>query len=209
MRPQPPRSDPVWQGHKTGAIYVCTTWPPVTTGSTELWFANPLGAPDPRVLALRAEKLVLLPRPSGHRSPIESQRYDGSPYTYVNLWTWFWTDRQTWRTRSATARAGGVSATVTVKPTALTFDPGDGSRPVSCDGAGRSWRSSDGNAAPSSGGCGYRYRAATDEPLTSVQSIRWSVSWRASDGTTGTLPDLTTSRTGQLMVLQIQSVVSR
>jgi hypothetical protein len=52
-------------------------------------------------------------------------------------------------------------------------------------------------------------RSATSEPLTSTQSIRWAVTWRASDGESGTLPDLTTSRAGELMVLQVESVVTR
>jgi hypothetical protein len=209
MRPQPPKTNPVWNGHTGGAVYLCTVWPPRTTGTTEIWFATPPGAVDPRVLALQAERQLTLPQPSGHRSPSETQSYQGSPFTYVNLWTWFWTDPGTWRTRSATARAGGVSATVTVTPTRLSFDPGDGSASVSCQGPGIAWSSSDGNAAPSDGECGYRYRTVTQTPVTSRQSIRWSVTWTASDGARGALPDLTTSRAGQLMVLQIESVVSR
>lgn len=209
MRPQPSKSARIWRGHTGGAVYLCTVWPPRTTGSIELWFAAPPATVDPRVLALQAERQLVLPRPSGHRSPNEAESFDGSPFTYVNLWTWFWTDPGTWRTRRATARAGGVSATVTVRPVRLTFDPGDGSPAVACAGPGTAWTSSDGNAAPPAGSCGYRYRTVSSTPITSTQSIRWSVSWTASDGTHGTLPDLTTSRTGRLMVLQIQSVVSR
>jgi hypothetical protein len=209
MASQPPKSNPLWQGHKTGAIYWCTTWPPRSTGISEIWLATPPVGPDPRTLAVEAERTLRLPQPSGNRSPSQAQRFHGYPFSYVNLWTWFWTDRQSWRTRSATATAGGVSATVTVRPTALAFDPGDGSSPVTCAGPGRAWTSTDGNGRPSGGGCGYRYRSATNSPVTSVQSIRWSVSWRASDGESGTLPDLTTSRTGELMVMQVESVVTR
>jgi hypothetical protein len=209
MVPQPPKSNPIWQGQKTGAIYLCTVWPPRSTGTTELWLATPPAGPDPRTLALRAEKAVRLPQPSGDRSPSQSERFHGYPFTYVNLWTWFWTEPATWRARSATASAGGVSATVTVTPTALTFDPGDGSSASTCGGPGRPWTSADGDSKPTDGGCGYRYSSATSAPLTSTESIRWAVSWRASDGETGTLPALTTSRSGQLMVLQVESVVTR
>jgi hypothetical protein len=209
MSPQPPKSDPVWKGHTTGAIYICTVWPPRTTGTAEIWFATPPTGPDPRTLALQAEKALRLPLPSGNRSPDQDQQFHGSPFTYVNLWTWFWTDTASWRTQSATARAGGLSATVTVKPMALSFAPGDGSAPVSCAGPGRAWTSADGDGQPTNGGCAYRYRSATSQPVTSTQSIRWAVTWRASDGETGTLPDLTTSRTGRLMVLQVESVVTR
>lgn len=209
MSPQPPPSDPTWQGHTTGAIFMCTLWPLVSTGATEIWLGTPQQASDPGAVAQQAERTLVLPQPSGHRSPSESERYDGEPFTYVNLWTWFWTDPDTWRSRSATATTGGVSATVTVSPVELLFDPGDGSAPVSCTGPGRAWTTADGNDPPSHGGCGYRYPSATDVPVTSIQSIRWSVTWQASDGTSGTLPDLTTSRSGPLMVLQIESVASR
>jgi hypothetical protein len=188
---------------------MCTLWPPISTGATEIWLSTSPQAPDAGDLAQQAERTLVLPPPSGHRSPDESERYDGEPFTYVNLWTWFWTDPATWRTRSATASTGGASATVTVSPVELRFDPGDGSVAVSCAGPGRAWAADDGNDPPSHGGCGFRYLAATDAPVTSVQSIRWSVTWRASDGTSGTLPDLTTSRSGPLMVLQIESVASR
>jgi hypothetical protein len=188
---------------------MCTTWPPVTTGAAEIWLPTVPAAADPRALAAQAVKTVRLPQPSGDRSPSQSQRFDGYPFTYVNLWTWFWTDGAAWRSYTATANAGGVSATVSVRPVALTFAPGDGSPAQSCAGPGRAWTSADGDTAPSAGGCGYRYTAATSAPVSSTQSIRWAVTWRASDGETGTLPDLTTSRTGQLMVLQVESVMTR
>jgi hypothetical protein len=209
MAPQPPKSDPLWQGHTTGAIYECTSWPPRTTGVTDMWLATPPTGPDPRTLALTAEKALRLPRPSGDRSPNQDQQFHGYPFTYVNLWTWFWTDQASWKARTATARAGGVSATVTVTPQSLKFEPGDGSAPVTCSGPGRPWTSADGDTAPTSGGCAYQYEAATNQPVTSTQTIRWAVTWRASDGETGTLPDLTTSRSGQVMVLQVESVVTR
>jgi SAF domain len=151
MQPQPPKTDPVWKGHTGGAVYLCSVWPVRTTGVTEVWLAAPPDAVDPRVLALQAERKLVLPQPSGHRSPDESHQYDGSPFTYVNLWTWFWTDADMWRARSATARAGGVSATVTVTPTLLTLDPGDGSPAVSCAGPGRPWTAADGDEPPSAG----------------------------------------------------------
>lgn len=209
MTPQPPKSDPLWQGHNTGAIYICTTWPPRSTGTSEIWLPTPPSGADPRTLALRAEKILSLPRPTGDRSPSQNQIFNGDPFTYVNLWTWFWTSSATWQTRRATATAGGVSATVIVKPVVLLFDPGDGSSDVQCPGPGRPWTTADGDLRPTGGGCGYRYWSATRVPVISTQSIRWTVSWHSSDGESGTLPDLTTSRSGQLMVLQIESVATR
>jgi hypothetical protein len=101
MNPQPPKSSPVWQGHKNGAIYACTAWPLRSTGEAEIWLPASPGGVDPGQVAAQAEKTLNLPRPSGHRSPGEGQRFEGSPFTYVNLWTWFWTDPSMWRSRSA------------------------------------------------------------------------------------------------------------
>jgi hypothetical protein len=56
--PQPPKSDPEWEGHRTGALYEC--YSPGIVGSRMYTFwsasspAGPAAPPDPRVLALRA-----------------------------------------------------------------------------------------------------------------------------------------------------------
>jgi hypothetical protein len=191
--PQPPISDPVWSGHEAGSgrIYmkVC---PSARTGST---FATPVfiaagdappTAVTPAQLAQRAVQSLRLPKPVMSRSPSERNSDGGLPYTWVNLWTWYWTSSATWRPRSERATAGPVFAEVTVTPKELIFDPGNGSAPVSCFGPGRPWRQVDGNSAPSAGGCGYRYRSVTSGgPLTATLSIRWSVSWTGSGGAGG------------------------
>ena len=74
-------------------------------------------------------------------------------------------------------------------PTALVFDPGDGSAPVTCDGPGRPWTEADGSDPPSAGACGYMYRAVTPNgPLTATTSIQWSVAWTSNVGAGGTFP---------------------
>ena len=70
----------------------------------------------PASLAQRAYRSITFPRPSGDRTPSTSLRYQGLPFTYVNLWTFFFTSPGTWRTLSATASAAGMSATVTARP---------------------------------------------------------------------------------------------
>mgnify|MGYP003693552133 CR=1 FL=1 len=56
--PQPAKSDPEWEGHKTGAIYECYSPGIVGTRMYTFWSATspagPAAPPDPRVLALRA-----------------------------------------------------------------------------------------------------------------------------------------------------------
>lgn len=163
----------------------------------------------PAQLALRALAGFVLPNPSGHRSPSETLTYDGYPFTYVHLWLYFWTAASRWKTLSATARAGGNWATVTATPVSLSYAPGDGSTPVVCAGPGRPWTDADGNAAPAEGACGYRYERVTSQPLTATQTITWQLSWKGSNGSAGVFPDRSTSTSGQLQVMQIETVVVR
>ncbi|SOD72951.1 hypothetical protein SAMN05892883_2262 [Jatrophihabitans sp. GAS493] len=158
-------------------------------------------------LAQEAFSTIVFPRPSGHRSPSESRTFQGYPTTWVNLWTFFWTDPSTWRTLSASASAAGLTATVTATPVALNFDPGDGDTVASCAGPGRAWRDSDGNAPPSDRACGYQYTHVTTSPVTATETIVWQITWTGTGNTGGEIPGLSTSTSGQLNVLQIQAVV--
>jgi hypothetical protein len=161
-------------------------------------------------LAQQAFDSITFPHPSGHRSPSEAQVYNGFPFTYVGLWTYYWTDSVTWKPLTATASAAGLTATVTATPTSLSFDPGDGSGSQSCAGPGRAWVESDGNSAPSEGACGYQYSKVTgpgyDHPITSTQTIVWKITWTGTGNTGGEIPGLSTSTLGQLNVLQIKTV---
>jgi hypothetical protein len=162
--------------------------------------------PSPAVLAQEALASIHFPRPSGHRTPSESLLYQGYAFTYLRLWTFFWTDPGTWRTLSATASAGGVSATVTAAPVSLSYDPGDGGSPVTCNGPGRPWTTADGNDAPSAGACGYQYRRVSDAPITATETLTWRVTWVGTGNSAGELPAMSTSTAGQLRVLQVQVV---
>ena len=161
---------------------------------------------NPAVLAQEALATIVFPHPSGHRSPPETLRYQALPFTYVNLWTFFWTDPATWKTLSATATLRGVSATVSAQPVELDYDPGDGGKAVACGGPGRAWTSADGNAPPSDGACAYQYKSVTADPITSTQTIVWTITWTGTGNSAGELPSLSTSTSGQLRVLQVQVV---
>jgi hypothetical protein len=164
----------------------------------------------PATLAEQAFNSIVFPHPSGHRSPAEVQDYNGYPFTYVGLWTYYWTDPATWKPLTATASAAGLSATVTAVPVSLSFEPGNGSEGQSCAGPGRPWVESDGNSAPSEGACGYQYSKVTgpgyDHPITSTQTIVWKITWTGTGNTGGEIPGLSTSTSGQLNVLQIRTV---
>lgn len=211
--PQPPAGDPAWAGHdpSAGAIYLrsCpfTHAPSVPTPVFVADGEDPPVVVTPAQLAQQALRQLRLPKPTFQRSPSERNSDLGVPYTWVNLWTWVWTSPARWQPKSEQATAGGVFAEVTVTPRDLVLEPGDGSAAVSCLGPGRPWRAADGNSAPSSGGCGYRYqRVTTGDPLTATVSIRWAVTWTGSGGAGGTLPDMTTSASSTFEVQQVQAV---
>ena len=73
--PQPPKSFDQWQGHTTGAIYVCSApgpgEPQAGIVGLEFWFATPppgLG-PDPAELAQQALATLTIPAPAPGRYP--------------------------------------------------------------------------------------------------------------------------------------------
>lgn len=129
---------------------------------------------------------------------------NGQPFTYVNLWTWFFTDPGTFGVQSLRLEAFGAWGEVSAEPTELTFTPGDGGASVSCGGPGRDWTEADGDDPPP-GGCGYVYRHAA-ESVTSTVSIGWHVTWAGSDGSGGTYPPMVTEASSPFTVLQVQVV---
>jgi hypothetical protein len=207
----------VWEGHTGGAVYVCSALGPNADGvgiiGLQFWFANPpagLG-PSPAQLAQEALTRLTIPSPRPGRYPSGTLQ-DGRPYTLVNAYTWFWTSGS-FKALSATASAGGNSSTITVTPTALTFTPGDGTKSVSCSGPGVAWKQSDGPWAASPSGCDYRYPQSsihdTNGEVTATYGIVWSISWTASDGEKGTLPDLMTTAKSTFAVAEAEAVVTK
>jgi hypothetical protein len=186
----------------TGATYA--DW--VSFLKTVNCWQNPYTPGSPVVAAQNALASIHFPSPSGDRSPNSSLRYQGYPFTYVNFWTFYWTSPDTWKTLTATATDKDQSATVTATPVELDFSPGDGGAPVACGGPGRPWAASDGNGAPTNGACAYQYSKVTSSPITSTQTIVWQITWKGTGGTTGEIPSLSTSTSGQLQVLQVQVV---
>ena len=210
---QPPDpSNRAWGTHyPNGNIYnLSCPFAPGGLNTGTVWLATPPpGSPGGLTglqLAQIAAKRVRIPSPDFQRSPLKSNSDNGTPFTWVNLWTWFWTTPTSWKPRWATASAGGLSATVTVTPVALKITPGDGAGTISCPGPGRAWTSTDANNPPSSGGCGYRYQKVAAAPLTATMTIEWTVTWTATDGESGTLPNIETSSGSSFIVEQIQVV---
>lgn len=205
VSPPPPTTDPIWGGHTDGAVYRCTPTDPAMTYVLWLPGAPPV-APTPEQLARQALATLHLPNPVAHRSPTEANSDHGTPYTWVNLWTWFWADPAVWRPLSARAESARVRAQVTVTPTRLIITPGDKGSDVACDGPGRPWTKADGDGAPTNGGCGYAYRYVTVTPITATVAIEWAVTWTGSGNTGGTLPTIRTEASSTFVVEQIQVV---
>ncbi len=216
--PQPPKTDPNWGDHTTGAIYACTA---VGHGNyaaetVELWLAAPPAAAQPvdfLALATQAEKTLVFNQPTTGRYP-SGRLQNGTPYTVVGIPTWFWSDATAWKPLSARAHNGAAYTVVTVQPTALTFTPGDGGAAVECAGPGTVW--SDAAYGPyiaSPSGCDYRYPHSSihdrGQVVTATYETTWTPTWTASDGETGTLPVVVTRSSSTFAVAELEAVVTR
>ena len=210
MKPQPPKTDPAWEGHTDGAIYQFTGIESChCTNGGWMWMQNPppgMAPPvDPLAEARKLRAEMTLPTPAFHRSPSENNDYRGQPFSYVNIPTWFWTDPADYQDQSKSVTLQGITITVTAAPTSLVFDSGSGDT-QSCAGPGRPWSSSDGNSA-APGHCSYSYRhVSAGGPVTSSLTVNWGITWTATGAQGGTLQPLYSRSTATLNVLQVQVV---
>ncbi len=110
------------------------------------------------------------------------------PYRLVVRWPVELWRAGGWEAQSATAAAGGLSATVTARPQRVTWTMGDGGS-VSCTTAGRP--ATEGGTS----GCSYTYqRSSAGKPgdaFKVIVSVTFAASWTATDGTSGALGPLT------------------
>ena len=185
------------------------------------WAGAPVFVPDgtppagvlqvsPGTLAQRAVNQLRLPAPTVGLNP--------SPRALVNLPEWFWVPRSSWATLQQRTQAGPVWAVVTARPSSTTWDPGDGSAPFTCAGAGTAYVKSE-SADAQHTDCSYTYRrSSADQPqsgpdpndrfFTVTVTTTWSVTWTGAGGTGGTLPVMTRSTTFPLAVAERDAVVT-
>jgi len=108
----------------------------------------------------------------------------------VGLPEWFWIPAASWHPLSVTVRAGAVWATVTATPVGLTFEPGAGISPVTCQGPGTAYDPAE-PADSQHSGCSYIYlQPSAGLPGSVYQasvSITWRVNWTGSEGAGGVL----------------------
>ena len=165
---------------------------------------------SPELLAQLAYKKVRVPGTDVTLNPAGTQT--------VNLNTWAWLDKATFRPVSVTASAPliGISATTTATPIALHLVPGtpdavvhpaSGDCPIQANGRiGTPYRAADGNGVPP---CGITYEHATSGrgPFQMRATVTWKVSWTGTGGAGGALPNGTFGTTTPVTVQEIQSVV--
>ena len=161
-------------------------------------------------LARAAANTLVLPKPRVRRNPAGD--------ALVNLPTWWWVDAAQWTLLRQRTQAGPVWAEVTATPVSTSWDPGDASAPVVCNGPGIPYDTSR-SAQTQSTDCSYTYRRSSgDQPQTGPSvndrfftvtvTTTWQVSWTGFGGSGGTLPVLTTSSSFPLAVTQRQTVVT-
>ena len=184
---------------------------PVASSSLQGWSAGQIvsglgpeqPAAAPAVVAAMARASIPIPEPVIGTSPSSDQQ------TYAQVRTWLWVDDGWWRERTATASAGGVSATVTASPVQSSWTTGDGDT-FTCPGPGVVWRS---GMAEDATDCSHVYRRSSagepDGQFTITVTVQFDVRWRSSLGTGGTLEGVnrsasTTLRVGEIQALEVE-----
>jgi hypothetical protein len=161
-------------------------------------------------LAKTAANRLVLPKPTARHNP--------AGIALVNLATWWWVDAASWQSLSQRTQAGPVWAQVTATPMSTTWDPGDGSAPVTCAGPGTPYDTTRPAAAQSTD-CSFIYRhtsgnqpqtgpSANDRFFTVTVTTTWNVTWVGTGGSGGTLPAISTSSSFPLAVAQRETVVT-
>jgi hypothetical protein len=181
----PPKTDPVWEGHTDGAIYLCYSPDIIGTNAYSFWSltppAGPAAPPDPRVLAqqaiatmgLRAVAIGIVPEARAGSVGI------------IGMPTWMWVadpGEQTWGPMTRSASAGGYTVTATAKVDRVVWVMGDGST-VTCKTPGTPYADSFGKK--SSPDCGHTYTRQGTYVVAATSY--WTVTW-AGIGQTGTIP---------------------
>ena len=108
-----------------------------------------------------------------------------------------------------TVAVPGVTVTLVATPVATIWDPGDGTAPFGCDGAGEAW--SAGATTPT---CTHTYqRSSTRSGPTGTYaasvSTLWDLTWSCVPGCgTGALPQLTRAAPFDLLVRQGEALIA-
>ncbi|WP_328538466.1 hypothetical protein [Streptomyces sp. NBC_00344] len=165
-------------------------------------------APTPDVLAAYAYDKIQVPDTEVQLKP--------QGRSTVNLPTWVWLDKATFKDVTVRAELPGTDmwAETTAKPVALHLEPGTAdaeTSPASGDcrinGDGSIGTPYTQGAAGRTPPCGVTYlRASSGQPYQLKASVTWAISWRGTGGVKGDLPDGTFGSTQDVNVQEIQAV---
>ncbi len=145
--------------------------------------------------------------------PVFQQLDPVNDWAYVRVPVDFRAGGDSWRTVSVTAAIGPIWATVTARPSSLSFDAGD-------PAAQTAGASCDGDApvaayiASQPGPCSYTYSNASSTSLfdgyhfLTTMTIGWDISWTSSSGAGGPLAGFSTSSTAPLAVAEVKGIVT-
>ncbi|MFF4501624.1 hypothetical protein [Streptomyces sp. NPDC001401] len=157
-----------------------------------------------QVVVQRAIERLKLPKPVIRTSPDEDH------VQVVHVPTWMWVEHRTWGPVSTSAAVEGVKVTATARPQKAVWSMGEGGQVV-CRGPGTPYSGAYSPKA-SSPDCGYTYRRASltapGGAYTASVRVTWDVQWRGA-GQTGVVPGLVMTAQRQLVVDEVQAVVTR
>ena len=212
--PQPPPTDPAWDGHQPGdgAIYDSTCPGVPGTGTGWVWLQDPppgFGGNLPPAVTLAEQALAKMP------FPVPQVAMAPTEHTYVNFPTMLWIPASQWRPLSATAAIGNRSVTLTATPGMVTWQMGEGQ--VTCAGPGTPWdpAGSDGQASD----CTYTYATSSihqpgvvnDRAFPVRAVVTYTLHWECAGNCDQAAGDLAArgvpSQPARLRVLERQSVV--
>ncbi|MCL2470404.1 MAG: hypothetical protein FWF25_01490 [Propionibacteriaceae bacterium] len=204
-----PADSPLWEGHRdgsgnpTGTYYGCgNSDTQCLAGTVYYWQDVAASTPakpgvDPVTVVRSAVSSLGLHAPT---VGVGAYVYPGYQQWGLSWWVgapmWLWvdsTDALQWGTQSVSASADGVTVTATVTATSVSFDPGDGSEPVTCatPGTVRPWDPEDPLSHHSPTGCEYTYLQTNTlgdvgSRFVVSATVTWTVVWSSTDGQHGT-----------------------
>jgi hypothetical protein len=200
--PQPPFTDPAWQGHADGAIWACVREQGYDEGrhlvTRFVWLPGPPDTvvTDPVTLAYQAIAKMQLAKPQLRTAPGVGQ------IGLVNMPVWLWVDKSenSYGPITRFAEVPGLRVTATGVVKAVDWTMGDG-KTVRCEGAGTPYSKAKGIA--DSPDCGHRYRKTSHEQPKCQYPVNatahWSITWQSTLGDTGQI-DMTQQASTQLRI---------
>ena len=171
-----------------------------------IWVPAGQQAPRPYISGTRLAKVaweaVKIPAPTVETNP----KVGSQGATLVGMDTWVWATGSTPTSVTARATAGSTTATITAGSSGLQLSAPDGK--ASCTGFGIAWHQ---GMPEGSSPCTISFNRSSAHlggttPLTI--KVAYSASYSGSDGSSGTLPAITTTSTVNLPVAEVQTLTT-